>query len=329
MACSLSLYIYLLLLFWSYSKVGRLFFFHFHQLLRGENILVLLLGGDEGGSESDTASRGTSGEFSEVLLVLSRVQGEEDSSPWSDALVSVVVVRSFEEGGGDGEGEGEGGVGVGAGPGAGAGPIGRGSGCTGNTIEGGSGGRHLEESDAAARRRLSSEITTASNVVRRQLLTALLAAVAASLLPILETSEVVFLALLLVVLPEHRTTPYSIPKGSLTISRLKYFTVAMPFSTAVYATLKLTSWGARTSVQLMERVSRVSRRARTSWVKPSPVTVLAIVGNERLCLGRKVSGCCWKARMRSVPCVKIRPRVTLEVEKVVSWDMGQSWSGSK
>lgn len=296
MACSLSLYIYLLLLFWSYSKVGRLFFFHFHQLLRGENILVLLLGGDEGGSESDTASRGTSGEFSEVLLVLSRVQGEEDSSPWSDALVSVVVVGSFEEGGGDGEGEGEGGVGVGAGPGAGAGPIGRGSGCTGTPTKGGSAGRTFENFDAARRRRSQ---TTASNVVRRQFLTARLVVAAASLLPILEISDVVILALLLV-LPEQRTTPYSMPKGSLTMSSLKYLTVAIPSSIAVYATLKLVSRGARTSVQPMERVWRVSRRAGMSWVRSSPGSVLAIVGNERLCLGKKVSWCCWRALRRSV-----------------------------
>jgi len=253
---------------------------------------------DEGEScKAGTASRGTSGESSEVLT-LRRVRGEEDSSSWSDALisVSVVVVWSFEEGGGDGEGDGDGEGGVGVGAGAGAGTTGSGKGCTGTSTKGGSAGRTLENFDAARRRRSQA---TASNVVRRQFLTARLVVAAASLLPILEISDVVILALLLV-LPEQRTTPYSIPKGSLTMSGLKYLTVAIPSSIAVYATLKLTSRGARTSVQPMERVWRVSRRAGMSWVRSSPGSVLAIVGNERLCLGKKVSWCCWRALRRSV-----------------------------
>jgi hypothetical protein len=122
-------------------------------------------------------------------------------------------------------------------------------------------------------------------------------AAAASLLPILETSDV-FLALLLV-LPEQSMRPTL--KGTLTTSSLKYLTVAILFSTEGYATLKPTSRGLRTSLQPRERIWRVSRRAGMRWVRPSPGAVLEIiVGNERLCLGSRVSGWCWKALRRSV-----------------------------
>jgi len=257
--------------------------------------MISLLG--RGGVES--SPRGTSGESSKFLLPC-RVQGEQDSSSGSEGLGSVdSAVGSFEDGGGDGDGdgdgEGDGGVGVGAG--AGEGFIGSGSGCTGKSIGGGSAGRTFEEPDDAARRRRSQ--TIASSVVRRQLSTALLVAAAASLVPILETSDVVFLALPLLVLPEQKIRPYSMLKGSLTISSLKYFTVATPSSTAVYATLKPTSRGLRTSVQPMERVWRVSRRAGMRLLKSSLGSVLAI-GNERHCLGRMVSGRCRKAWRRSV-----------------------------
>jgi hypothetical protein len=268
--------------------------------------MLLLLPGDGGGSDGDgesySSSRGMRGELSDLLLLLllllSRVQSGEDSSSWSEWLVSVVVavVGFFEDGGGDGDGDGVGGVGVGAGVGAGI--IGSGSGCTGKSIEGGSGGRHFEESPPAdAARRLLSKIT-ASSVVRKQLLTALLVAAAAIFLPILDNSNV-FLALLLLALPEQKMSPYSMLKGILIISTLKYFTVAISFSIVVYDTLKLTFRGSKTSVQPMESIWRVSRRAGMRRVRPSPGTVLGI-GKEKLCLGSRVSGWFCAASSRSV-----------------------------
>jgi hypothetical protein len=63
----------------------------------------------------------------------------------------------------------------------------------------------------------------------------------------------------------------------------------MLLSIAVYATIKLTSRGLRTSLQPMERVWKVSRRAGMRWVRPGSGVVLEM-GKEKLCLGRRVSG---------------------------------------
>jgi hypothetical protein len=102
----------------------------------------------------------------------------------------------------------------------------------------------------------------------------------------------------------------------------------MPFSITMYATIKLTSRGLRTSHQPMERVWRVSHRAGMRWVRPSPGTVFEI-GNEKLCLGRRVSDWFCAALRRSVSRGKRRPWVTLAAEKVMSWGIGQICSGSK